>query len=50
MVANLLRDTISAYATSGANFIPIVDSVKGFATDLDNINRYGIVSVRKQRQ
>ncbi len=44
MVANLLRDTISAYATSGANFIPIVDSVKGYATDLDNINRFGIVS------
>ena len=44
MVANLLRDTISAYATSGANFIPIVDSVRGLATDLDNINRFGIVS------
>ena len=44
MVANLLRDTISAYATSGANFIPIVDSVKGLFDDLDNINRFGIVS------
>tara|TARA_R100000805_G_C3626417_1_gene138250 strand:- start:8428 stop:16875 length:8448 start_codon:yes stop_codon:yes gene_type:complete len=44
MAANLLRDTISAYATSGANFIPIIDSVKGLATGLDNINRFGIVS------
>ena len=44
MVANLLRDTISAYATSGANFIPVYDSLKGLVTDLDNINRFGIVS------
>ena len=44
MVANLLRDTVSAYATSGANFIPVVDSVKGAMEDIDNINRFGIVS------
>ena len=44
MVANLLRDTVSAYATSGANFIPIASSVKGLFDDLDNINKFGIVS------
>ncbi|UCC45187.1 MAG: hypothetical protein JSU65_04530, partial [Candidatus Zixiibacteriota bacterium] len=30
MAANLMRDTLSAYVTSGSNFIPMVDTGKGF--------------------
>jgi hypothetical protein len=30
MLANLMRDSMSAYVTSGANMLPIVDTVKNF--------------------
>ena len=30
MLANLMRDSMSAYVTSGANMLPVVDTVKNF--------------------
>ena len=44
MAVNLMRDTLSVYATSGANFTPIVDSIKGWASSLDEINQFGLVA------
>ena len=44
MLVNLMRDTLSVYATSGANFTPIIDSIKGWVDPLENINKYGLVS------
>ena len=44
MLINLMRDTLSVYTTSGADFTPIIDSIKGWVDPLENINRYGLVS------
>ena len=43
IVKNMLRDTLSASVTSGANFIPIVATFKGFAADLSELERFGII-------
>jgi hypothetical protein len=43
IIKNMLRDTLSASVTSGANFIPIVDTFKGFAADLSELERFGII-------
>ena len=39
----MLRDTLSSAVTSGANFIPIVDTFKGFAADLSELERFGVI-------
>ena len=43
IIKNMLRDTLSASVTSGANFIPIVATFKGFAADLSELERFGII-------
>lgn len=43
MAANLMRDTLSAFVTSGSKFVPLVDSVKGFADGMDLLERRGVV-------
>lgn len=43
MIANMLRDTASVALTSGANIIPIVDTVRNFNSGLENLRRYGVV-------
>ena len=43
MIANMLRDTASAALTTGANIIPVYDTVKNFADGLDNLRRFGVV-------
>ena len=47
MGVNMLRDTMSAFVTSGARFIPIVDTVKKFKMSTDQFEefeRLGIVT------
>ena len=44
MLANSLRDTVSAFVTTGSNFIPFVDSMKGMVNGLDVLSQYGIAS------
>ena len=47
MGVNMLRDTMSAFVTSGAKFIPIVDTVKKFKMSTDQFEefeRLGIVT------
>ena len=43
MVANTLRDTLSAWVTTGQKgFIPMVDTAKGFVKALRNDPKLGI--------
>ena len=43
VIANMLRDTLSAFVTSGSNFIPVWDTVKGFSQGLSTLEKYGVV-------
>lgn len=43
IIKNMLRDTLSASVTSGSDFIPIVDTFKGFAADLSELERFGVI-------
>ncbi len=43
MIANMMRDTLSAFVTSGANFIPIYDTVKNAASDISRLEKTGVV-------
>jgi hypothetical protein len=43
MIANMLRDTASAALTTGANIIPVVDTVRNFSDGLENLARFGVV-------
>ena len=43
IAVNMLRDTLSAFVTSGANFTPVIGTVKGFAEDMENLERFGIL-------
>jgi hypothetical protein len=36
MLANMMRDSLSAYATSGANMTPLVDTIRNFGTVMAN--------------
>ena len=43
MLANLMRDTLSAYVTSGADFTPVVDTVAGLAKEIETLESFGVV-------
>ena len=43
MIANLIRDTLSAYVTSGADFTPVLDTITGFANGAERLERFGVV-------
>ena len=49
MARNLMRDTLSAWITSGADFMPVIDTLKGFNTALkggasfEALSSYGVV-------
>ena len=43
VVANMFRDTLSAFVTSGSNFIPVVDTVRGFASGTEQLEKFGVV-------
>ena len=43
MFANMMRDTLSAYVTSGANFIPVIDTVKNINLNFEELERFGVV-------
>jgi hypothetical protein len=38
MLANLMRDSMSAYVTSGANMLPVVDTIKNFGRSLTGVD------------
>ena len=43
MIANLLRDSLSAFVTSGARFLPWIDTTKGYFADVNRLERTGVV-------
>ena len=43
MVANMQRDTMSASLTTGSNYIPIIDTVKGLSRGPKMLADYGII-------
>ena len=43
MLANMFRDSLSAFVTSGANFIPLIDTARGAFNDVNRLERTGVV-------
>ena len=43
MVANMLRDTLSAWVTSGASFVPVASTLKNFAKSTEDLEMLGVV-------
>ena len=43
MLANMFRDSLSAFVTSGSNFIPLLDTVRGAFGDVNRLERTGVV-------
>jgi hypothetical protein len=43
ILANMMRDTLSAYTTSGADFVPVIDTVKNFGRGIEELERFGVV-------
>jgi len=43
MLANMLRDSFSAFVTSGSSFIPLLGTTKGFFSNINNLERTGVV-------
>jgi hypothetical protein len=43
VVVNILRDTLSSAVTSGAEFTPVVDSVKNMFRDMEQIEQFGVI-------
>ena len=43
MFANLMRDTLSAYVTSGSDFTPVVDTVASLGKDVEQLESFGVV-------
>ena len=44
MFTNMVRDTMSASVTSGASFVPVIDTAKNFFGRLEEFERMGLVS------
>ena len=43
MFVNLMRDTLSAYVTSGSDYIPFADTFKNFIKPIEDIQQFGLV-------
>jgi hypothetical protein len=43
MIANMLRDTLSTWTTSGASFVPVLDTVRGYSLDTSKLEKLGVV-------
>ena len=43
VLVNMFRDTLSAAVTSGAGFTPVVGTLKGFVSDMSNLERFGVL-------
>lgn len=46
MARNLLRDTVAAWMNSGVDFVPVIDTLKGFNTALKNGASFQALSAR----
>jgi len=43
ILVNLMRDTMSAFVTSGADYVPLIDTLKGFVGPLADLEMLGVV-------
>ena len=43
MIVNMMRDTISAFVTSGSSFVPVLSTLKNFNSGIGNLSQYGVV-------
>ena len=43
MMANMMRDTLSTWTTSGASFVPVIDTVKGLSDGVERLEKLGVV-------
>ena len=43
MIANMMRDTLSTAVTSGASFVPGIDTVKGLFDGVERLEKLGVV-------
>lgn len=43
MAVNMLRDTLSTFVTSGSNFVPVTDTLRGFSQGIETLERSGVV-------
>ena len=43
MLANMLRDSLSAFVTSGSSFVPLIGTTKGFFSNINNLERTGVI-------
>jgi hypothetical protein len=43
MLVNMMRDTMSAFVTSGADFKPFIDTFKNFNADFSELERWGVL-------
>ena len=43
MMANMMRDTLSTWTTSGASFVPVIDTVKGLGDGVERLEKLGVV-------
>ena len=43
VVVNILRDTFSTMVTSGADFVPVIDSFKNLVGDMENLKKFGVL-------
>jgi len=43
VIANMLRDSLSAFVTSGSKFTPVIDTIFGYAEGMEKLERTGVV-------
>jgi hypothetical protein len=43
VIANMLRDSLSAFVTSGSKFMPVIDTIFGYAEGMEKLERTGVV-------
>ena len=43
MMANMMRDTLSTWTTSGASFVPVIDTVRGLSDGVEKLEKLGVV-------
>ena len=43
VMVNLLRDSLSTMVTSGANYTPVLDTLKNMIADMSELERFGVI-------
>ena len=43
VLTNMARDTLATWVTSGASFTPVIDTVKNYAKDMNDLEKFGVV-------